>query len=282
MAARTVDIVRAELEPVAEEAEARSAVERRVPTIGKLVARSVDPEIVVILEAFRVRQEHDPDAESIEAELAGRHHFARTADGTSGVQLAELAGNDKDVVVLLLLAHDLEHVGRLLGLPEVLGIDLTVAVVLEPALALRLEQVQNLLDRLGVGRCDLLPPRNGKPSLGALGEWLLGQLLVGVADTREQFPEAVGLLGDVLGLVARGVAVVGLDLLVGELVGGGMTFQSLTKACLEVSTILDKTLSVLIVEAGLVQNRLKQTDNVQPLRISRCDQCLGRHRHHPL
>jgi len=216
---RTVDTVRVEPEPVDAEVEVRSAVERRAPTTGKLVAGSVDPEIVVTLEAFRVRQEHDPEAEGVEAKLAGRHHFAATADGTSGVQLAELAGDDENVVVLLLLAECLEHLGGLLGLSEVLGINLTVAVVAELALALRLEQIQNYLDGFRVRRSDLLPPRDGEPSLGVRGKRLLGQLLVGVADSREQFLEAVGLLGNALGLVARGVTVIRLNLLVGELVG---------------------------------------------------------------
>ena len=123
------DTAHAELDLGAAEAEERGVLEPTTAITGKLAASAVDPEIVVVLEPLRVGQEHDPDAEGIEAELVGSHDFDGPTNGTTGVTLAELAGDNEDIAVFLLFGQCLEHLGGLCGLPDVLGIDLPFAPV---------------------------------------------------------------------------------------------------------------------------------------------------------
>jgi len=82
--------------------------------------------------------------------------------------------------------------------------DPAFAVVVEVALALLLDQIEHFLDRLVVGLGDQLPPRNGEPSFGVGRNRLLGDLLVGETDARNELAQDVGLLGDVLRLAVAG------------------------------------------------------------------------------
>jgi len=201
------DVARVELDLVVAEAEVRSVVEDIIAGTGELCASTIDPEIIVVLEALRVRQEHDPDAEGIEAEL-GTHDLQCPTDGTTCMTLAELAGNHEDVVILLLLADGLEHPRCLGRQTEMLLINLALAVVVEPVVAGLLDQVEDLLNCFRVGLGDLLPPRNGEPSFGVRGKRSGGDLLVNGTELREELTQGRGLLGDALGLiVAREIAV---------------------------------------------------------------------------
>lgn len=213
--------VRAELDLAAAEAEVRGVDEAdNGIRIIELVTRAVDPEVIVVHEPFRMGQDHDADGERAEAELVGGENLTSATNGTSTMTDAELRRNDENVVVLLLVAELLEHACRLGRLPETLGTELAVAVVVELAVTGLLDHVEHLLHRLVVGRGDLLPLRDGEPSFGVRGKRTFDQLLVGVADAGEQLAQAVRLLGDALGLaVPREVAVLRRDLLVGELVG---------------------------------------------------------------
>ena len=269
MLAGIVDTVRVELDLAIEEVEERSEAEGRVPTIGKLVTSAVDPEIVQLLEPFRVSQEHDPDAEGIKAELGGSHDLVGSSDTASGVTLAELTRDDENVVVLLLFANGLEHLGGLGRLPDVLAVNLAFAPVVQLAPGL-IDQVQNDLDCLGVGLGDLLPPWDGEPSLGAFGERKLGQLLVGVANARKEQAEDVGLLGDTLGLVAREVAVAGRNFLVLELVRGAVFFQPCGDVVGETRRVIHALSFAIrtVGEASLVVGRFHDRHKLETLRIT--------------
>ncbi len=205
-------------------------------------------------------QDHDADGERAEAELACGEDLASAADGTPAMTDAELRRNDEDVVVLLLVAEFLEHARRLGRLPETPGIELAGAVVVELAVTGLLDHVEHLLHRLVVGRGDLLPPRNGEPSFGVRGKRAVGQLLVGVADAGEQLAQAVRLLGNALGLVAREVAVARLHFLVLELVGDRQVLEQggdrLADAAGEFVAVFDDALCAGVVEAELREDLL--------------------------
>jgi hypothetical protein len=84
----------------------------------------------------------------------------------------ELRGDDRDVVILLLVAVRLEHLllpGRLL---QVVRTEFAFAPVLELALALLLQQVEHDLDRRIVGRSDSLPARDGEIAFRSVGQFL--------------------------------------------------------------------------------------------------------------
>lgn len=57
---------RAKPDPAAVEAEDRGAIEAIIGTRSVFVTSAVDPEIVIVLEPFRMRQEHDADGKSPE------------------------------------------------------------------------------------------------------------------------------------------------------------------------------------------------------------------------
>ncbi|HKZ35069.1 MAG TPA: hypothetical protein VJ179_04350, partial [Patescibacteria group bacterium] len=70
---RMAEPARVELDPAVVEVEVRGVIEANIGTrIIELVTRTVDPEIVHVLEAFRVSQDHDPDRESTKADLVLR------------------------------------------------------------------------------------------------------------------------------------------------------------------------------------------------------------------
>jgi len=75
---RTAETARAELEPAAEEAEARGADEPATSLRSKFIAGAVDPEIVILCEAIRVRDEQTARGEGAQAELVflSRHQDA--------------------------------------------------------------------------------------------------------------------------------------------------------------------------------------------------------------
>ena len=105
---RIADRVRAEPDLAAVEVEARSVDEADIGIrIVELVARTVDPEIVVVHEPFRVGQDHDADGKRAETELARGAHddFASPTDGTTTMTDAELRGDDEDVRVALSLSQ---------------------------------------------------------------------------------------------------------------------------------------------------------------------------------
>jgi len=223
----TVDIgiahpARVEPDPAVVEAEVRRVVEKTISVRTELVTNAVDPEIVVMLETFGMRENHAPDFECAESELVGHEDLASPTDAATPVTETELGSDDQDVEALLLVTQRLELFGRTLVLAKILFPDPVFAVVVEFALALLLDQIEHLLHRLVVGLSDQLPPGNGEPSFGIGRKQLIGQLLIGESDAREELPQDVGLLRDPLDLVTIGVHAVGLDFLVGELVGHGV------------------------------------------------------------
>jgi len=196
-----------------------------------------------------VGQQHDADSEGTETELVGLEDLACPANRATAMPQTELGRNDEDVVVLLLVAELLEHLRRLRVLAQVLRSELAVTVVVE--LPLRRDHREHLLDRLAVRRRERLPLRNGEPSFGVGRKRLLGDLLVGGPDAREELPQDVGLLRDPLDLVALGIRVARLNFLVGELVGHRELLDAGDDASLELVTVLDELLDAVLVEETL-------------------------------
>jgi len=159
---------------------------------------------------------HDADCEGAETELVGREDLTCPANRTALVTETELSRNDEDVVILLLVAELLEHLRRLGVLSQKRSSELAVTVVVE--LPFGPDHREHLLDRFAIRRRELLPLRDGELPFGVRGKWLIGQLLEGVADAREETAQDVRLLRDPLDLVALGIRVAGLHFLVGELV----------------------------------------------------------------
>lgn len=260
---RRAEPARVELDlAVAEvEAEVRGVTEANTGTrIVELVASAVDPEIVHVLEAFRVSQDHDPDRESTEAQLVDREDLTSTTDRTTPMADAELASNHEDVMILLLIAELLEHGRRLGRLTQTRIVDLAVTVVVELSATGLLDRVEHLLHGFAVGRCDRLPLRDGEPSFGIGRDLTFRELLVGESD-REDLAQDIALLRDRLGLaVPREVAVVRLHLLVLELVGDRQILErgesGRTNGLGEFVAVFDDALGARVVETELRENFL--------------------------
>ncbi len=245
------DIVAAEPDPATAEAEDRGAAERTISNGIVLVPGTIDPQIVVVLEAFRMRQNHAGNCESSESELLSVHNLAGAADRASPVLDAELARNHEDVVAFLLLPELGPDLGGLGVLAQAIRSQLALAVVVELAVAGLLDEVEHLLQRFPVGRRDLLPARDGEVALRTLRKRLLGQLFVGVADVRNQLAQEVGLLGHALGLVTREVTVVGLFLFVSVLIGQRQPPDGSHDVGLQFVAVLDESLETVLVEDAL-------------------------------
>ena len=197
--------------------------------IVELVTRAVDPEIVIVLEPFRMRQEHDPDGERTKGELARGEDLACPANRATAMLDAELRRNDQDVRVALGIREFLPELLRLSRLAKTLLVELTVTVVVELAVASLLDGVEHLEERTAVDRTEdirvLHPVGDGEPTLGTSRKRdvafldLRKQVEVGEADAGEQLTQTVALLGQALGGVAGQIAVGRTDFFVLELVG---------------------------------------------------------------
>lgn len=234
VAVGNVNIVRVEPDQAAVEDEAGRPREGAIGIWRPLVTGAINPEVVVVLEADRVRERHDTDHECAKTDLAGRvfHDYAGTADRTATMADAELCVDDEDVRIALRLGQlvpELNGTGRL---AQMLFVNLSVAVVVERAVASLLDGVEHLNHRLAVGRTEdlrvLLPVGDGEPSFGVRRQFDLAlldprlQILIGKADAREQDAKLIALGVQIRGfLVAGEVAVFGLNLLVGEFVHHG-------------------------------------------------------------
>ncbi len=285
--AGVVETVRAEPDLAAAEAEDRGENEASIGTrIVELVARTVDPEIVVVRQTLGMRQDHDPDGEGTETALVGLHDLACSANRAPAMTQTELGGDHENVVILLLACELLEHGLRLGRLAQTLVHDLAVTVVAELAVPSLLDRVEHLLHCLGVGRSDRLPLRDGEPSFGVLRHLALSELLVGESDTREDLAQNVALLRDRLrASVAGEVAVVRGDFLVLELVGDRQVLEGgegrFANSSCELVAVLDDALGAGFVEVELVENLL---DGVGPEPIDLLDLAGGcgllNNRHH--
>jgi len=268
---------------VVEDEERRAREPVIVVGIVVLVPSAVDPEIVVVLEPLGVRQEHDPHGERAETELAGVEHLTRPTDGPAPMTETELCRNDEDVVLRLLVAQLLEHRHRALALTETVRTQVALAVVVELAVAGLADEREDLFDRRVVRRCDLVPARDGEPSLGVRRKLAVDDLHVGGAEPGEQLTETSDLVGDTLGLVARQVAVLRFDLFVGELVGHGELADSGDDPGLELVAVLDERLEAVLVEADFLQRALRgvfdEPQILLLLTISDGRDRLCRHRH---
>ncbi len=167
-AARADDPADDELNPAAEEVEERRVRELALVIRLELVAGAVDVEVVVVLEPFGVRQQHNADGERPKTELVDGEDLASPTNRTAAMLDAELRRNDKNIITLF-LAEFLERGDRTVALLETVGTELTFAVVVELAAAGLLDQVEHLLDGFAVRRGNLLPARDGEPSFGAVG-----------------------------------------------------------------------------------------------------------------
>lgn len=260
MGTDTVDPAVGELDPAAVEEEDRGAREVATSARSVFVASTIDPEIVIVLEPFWMRQEHDTDGERAEAELVGDENLARTANRATTMANAELGGYDEDVVILLLVTELLEHVRRLSRLAEPVGTELTFTVVVELVAQGLLDHGKHFFDCFTVGGGDRLPLRDGEPSFDRFWKLTFSNLLAGVADAGEQLAQTVGLFGDSLGLVAREVAVVAGDFLVLELVGDRQIFERgecRSADCFgEFAAVFDDALCARFVETERIENLL--------------------------
>jgi len=238
-----------------------------------LVARAVEPQVAVFLQAVRVGEDHDAILEGSEPELATiLHHDAGVTDGATPVKEAELPIDHEEVEPLLLLC-ELPECG-LLGdaFPQVLRAELVLDVVDELLATLHPELAEHDLYRLAVGRGDLLPGRDDELALGTIQHREIRQHFVGVADALEDLTEAIRLLGDRTGLtVPREVSVARFDLLVGELLWGRELSEHRPEVLLEqllaCRTAHDNPLSRLLAEAELVEHCL-EGDLAEPLDLT--------------
>ncbi len=210
---RADDPVDVEPNPAAAEVEERRERELALVIRPEFVAGAVDVEVVVVSEAFGVRQQHDADGESPETELVAGEDFACPANRTTAMLDAKLRRNDEDIITLL-LAEFLERGGRAVALLETVGTELAFAVVVELAAAGLLDQIEHLLDGFAVRRGDLLPARDGEPSFGAVGQREAVGVLAVATNAGEQLHQSLHLLSDRLRGVTREIAVTGLDFFV--------------------------------------------------------------------
>lgn len=176
---RIAEPVRVELELPAAEVPDRGEPPRAIGAVVVLVTGAVDPQVVVVDQPLRVRQQHARDLVAAEAELVRREDEASAADGAASVALAELGSDDEDVRVALRFREASQELRRARRAAEAVGAELTGAVVVQRAV-LR-DRVDHALERLAVGRRELRGVRDGVPSLGPLG-----QLDRPVLDPREE------------------------------------------------------------------------------------------------
>jgi len=236
-----------ELDPAVVEAEDRRAREVAIGARRELVTSAVDVKLFPLNLAFGVGQQHDADCESSKTELARREDLTCPAHRTALVTQAQLGRNDEDVEVLLLQLKLLEHLHRLGVLSQVFRSELAVTVVGE--LTTRHDHREHLLERFAVRRSERLPLRNGEPSFCVRGKRLIGQLLEGEADAREELTQDVGLFRDPFDLVALGIHIARLYFLVGELVRDGQLADTGHDPQLEFVTVLDELLDAVFIDS---------------------------------
>ena len=224
------DIVRAELDPAVVEAEVGSVAEadNRIRII-KLVTSTINPKVVVVLEPFRMSQNHDADSERTESEFVGQEDFTSTANGAATMADAELGGHNQDVRIALGFREVSEELLCACRLAETLLVELTLTVVFELAVTGLLDGAEHLEEGFAVGSTEdgrvLHPVGDGEPAFGVFREFdfafldLREQVLIGKADAGEQDAELIALLVQSLRFVAGEIAVARFHFFVLELVG---------------------------------------------------------------
>ena len=257
---RVVDVVRVELELAVVEVEVRGAREHAVGVGSELVACCVDPEIVVVRETVGVGQEHAPDLERPEAELARPHHDAGALHGSAAMPDAELRLHHKDVVLLLLLAKLLERTGLLRSLLEVLRAELVIPVVVERPVAGLGELREDRCDGFTVRRRDDAPVRDEEVALRPRERVLRRKRRVVGLELGEERLERRELLGGRLGVFVAGeVAVRRRHFLVGELVRDDEVREERDEMWNEPHDAeLDEALHGVLVEAELSGGLLRR------------------------
>ena len=211
---------RVEPEAAATEAEVRRAPEPATGIERVFVARAVEPEAVIVLQALWMRQQHDADFECTQTELpATLRESAHTTHGLAAMRNAKLSTDDEDVAAFLLTADHFKGLRLLSGLAEAIRSELTFAVVHELAAALLRELAQHELRRLIVGRGDELPARNREVAFGTGWNLLLRERLVPRLQLRKVPPQNRNLIGNRLGSrVVERVAVGGGNFFVGMVI----------------------------------------------------------------
>jgi hypothetical protein len=228
----TVDPAGVELNLAAVEVEDRRERKHALDIRLELIAGAVDVEVIVVVQAFGMRQQHDADGERPEAELVEAEDLAGTANRATAMTESELRSDDQDVRVALGFRERDEELLGLGRLAEVIAIELAVAVVVELAATGLLDRVEHLLQDESVSAAEQAESLhtspnvgNGEPAFCAVGKHgfalldLREQILIGIADARKEFAQTIALLGQTLGLVAGQVAVGGLHLFALVLVG---------------------------------------------------------------
>ena len=139
--AGTAEPARAELDLASAEVEVRRALEPTITLVRIFVSGTVDPEVVVVFEAFRVSEEQAGDGERTKTDFANVHDLTGATDGTSTVFDTELAGDRENVIAFLIFAEFVEGLDTL-GVPtQVVRTEISLAVVMELAVAVPFDEV---------------------------------------------------------------------------------------------------------------------------------------------
>lgn len=278
---------RAEPEPTVAEEEVRRVQELAIGVKRVLVARAVDPQIVVVYQPLRMRQQHDANLERAETELITLKHRPCPTDRLAPMFDAELRINYEDVMPLLLRSERLESVSFLRRFAQALRAQLAFAEVDELAVpALRLKRRKHEFDRFAVRWREALPLRNRERPFRTIS---LGrrQSFVARPKLREITLQRGDLLGDGLRcLVAGQVAVGRLDLFAREILRRLELDEQLLKAIHKLIAFCENAIPILLGQLAQANELLnacnKQVAYAVLLSLSShflCDPC-GHHSLH--
>ena|GEM_PF-6474911 len=133
--------------------------------IIELIASTVDPKVVKMLETFGMGQQQDANRKRAETELVVlEEDLASPTDGASPMKKTELDRDDQDIRITLLLDHLVPLFGSALGFAQGLRVDLTFTEVVDLELAEYDQEsiAVSLAEEFGA----LLPIWNGDELLG--------------------------------------------------------------------------------------------------------------------
>lgn len=278
VAARKLDLVRVEPQLVAAEAEDRSAREVKPVARLELVASAIDIQIVVVLQTFRMSEEHDPHLECAENEVLATDDDTRAADRTAAMHDAELPRDDQEVVALLRLRDLLHHFGFPGRFAQVVRTHLVLAVVVELALAGFVQLREHDLDGFGVSRDAMklregLPRRDDEQSFGAFRHGHLCGLFVVETHARKEDTKLVRLPDDILRLrIPREVLVARGGFFVGIQLRRTRISDELVDERGETGGIVD-VLGLVVGKTGLVVGGIDDGDELLPFRAAGFDGC---------
>ncbi len=294
---RIADPVGAELDLADAEDHVRGLVS---PTIGRgreVVAGQILVELLPADEPFGVGQRDGQPFERAGAELVADETLACPQDRLASVQHADLRGQADEVRLALRLPEAVKHLGRALGAPEVCGVHLRAAVVVE-RLLLGADLAEQQVDARTVSCGPILNvgmeqsrqselARDGEQSLHPVGDLELAVHVVvplprrfGVEagqDAQQRLDLRVKVLGALIfGRVGprRG------DLLVDEAVGDRQVCDESSRSLLQFPCLLNDPLETVLIQPCGIETERYIAKDLSAFRAFGRDQCL-RHRHHP-